>query len=200
MTKRNKLLTHDELMAREPDVKRLQDAYALLAADPRRGVAELEELAGRGSVMSMLYLAQTFQQGPLADPGKTESWYRAAYEADSLNAVFGLGGFYYRENNYAEAEKVFREGASRGDGLSMYWSASVYTVAPGNTDRSHEIRDLLERSMRLGQVRAKNSLGFLFMKGRYGVRNIPRGVFLYLSSLVDGFRIGYKDPTSRRLM
>jgi tetratricopeptide (TPR) repeat protein len=203
MIERNNLAAeqaeHELLLREEPDLPRLQAAYALLSTNTARGLSELEELATGGSVLSMLYLASAYKREPHADPSKTEYWYKAAYEKGALNSFSGLGTLYYRQGRYKEAEKVFAAGVARNDEVSMHWLARIYIQ-----DRSHqhdfmEIKDLLERSMTLGQIRAKNQLAFLLMRGRYGMMGIPRGVFLYLSSLVDGFRVGLRNPDDRRL-
>jgi len=86
------LLTHNELLAREPDLKRLQDAYALLSTDTPRALRELEELAASGSVASMGYLGNTYKDGSYADPLKAEQWLIAAYEKGSSDAALSLGG------------------------------------------------------------------------------------------------------------
>jgi TPR repeat protein len=173
------LLDHEALMAREADVPRLQEAYELLSTDREHALAPLEELAGRGSVLSMLYLAQTYGAEPGGDRAKAEKWYRLAYERGSSTALFALGSLYYRERNYDEAEKIFKDGASKNDGVSMYWLASTYVVDTRHTGKSAEIKELLERSMALGQVYAQHDLGLFLLKGRYGLKNIPRGLYLF---------------------
>jgi TPR repeat protein len=190
---------HEQLLAREPNLKRLQGAYALLSTDIEKGRSELEELANQGSVLSMLYLATSYKRGPHADQSKVERWYRAAYEKNALNAFSGLGTLYYGQGKYDLAEKIFVDGVSRNDAVSMYWLAKIYIEGPKLREKSDEIKHLLERSAAFGQVRAKNRLAFLLMRGRYGVTSIPRGVFLYFSSVVGGFRIALRDPEDRRL-
>lgn len=156
-------------------------------------------MAKGGSVLSMLYLANNYHRGPRADLSKAEKWYRAAYEKGALNSFAGLGAIYFGQGNYAEAKKVFLNGVSRDDGVSMYWLAKIYLKEESHIDRNNEIKELLERAMSLGQIRAKNRLSFLMMGGRYGIKNIPRGIFLYFSSMVDGFRVGLRNPGDRRL-
>jgi hypothetical protein len=47
----------------EPDLPELHDAYGLMATDPVRAVAQLTDLAERGSLMSMVYLAEAYEKG-----------------------------------------------------------------------------------------------------------------------------------------
>jgi TPR repeat protein len=199
MERDKSFLNHEELLARERDVRVLDDAYSRLSDEPVRALKQFETLANNGSVLSMLYLANRYQRGPFEDLAKAEKWYRAAYEQRALNAVFGLGGLYYRQERLGAAEAVFSDGAANGDGVSMYWLASLYVKQGLLESKSEEIRNLLERSAALGQVNAKNQLGILYMKGRFGGRYLLRGLFLYLRSILDAFRVGYKDPDSRLL-
>ena len=193
------LKDHDTLMAQEPDVKRLQDAYALLRTDPPRALVELEELANRGSVVSMLYLGETYAKEPYVDRIKSEKWYKSAYHGGSATGLFALGALYYREGKYAEAEKTFADGVAKSDPVSMYWLASVYVVDARHRGKSTEIRTLLEKSATLGHIRAKHDLSLFLMKGRYGKRDVLKGIWLYITNLIDAFKVSYRDPTSWRL-
>jgi len=106
---------------------------------------------------------------------------------------------YYRQANFDLAEKMFIDGASSGDGAAMYWLARIYMRRQVTEENSSKIKILLEDAIARGQVRAKNSLAFLSMKGRYGKKNIPKGVFLYFSSLVDAFKVAVRNPDDPRL-
>jgi len=196
---KSNLRGHNELLAQEPDLKRLQDAYALLSTDTPRALTELEELAMGGSVASMGYLGNTYKDGSYADPLKAERWLRAAYERGSLNAALSLGGIYYRQGNFDLAERMFEDAALNGDGTGMHWLAKIYMRGQVTEEKYSKIKDLLEDATAQGQIRAKNSLAFLLMRGRYGIKSVPRGIFLYFSSLIDAFKVGFRDPDDRRL-
>lgn len=196
---KSNLLGHNELLAQEPDLKRLQDAYALLSTDTPRALMELEDLAKSGSVTSMGYLGKTYKDGSYADPVKAERWLIAAYERGSLNAALSLGGIYYRQGSFDLAEKMFTDGALNGNGAAMYWLARIYMRGRVTEEKYSKIKDLLEDATAQGQIRAKNSLAFLLMKGRYGIKNVPRGVYLYFSSLIDAFKVGVRNPDDPRL-
>ncbi|MHB8884743.1 MAG: SEL1-like repeat protein [Methylovirgula sp.] len=191
-------------MAREPDIKRLGDAYGFLSTNRLRAISELEHLANEGSVMSMLYLAQAYQNEPNFDPKKIQDWYRSAYERGSATGLSGLGAHFHQFGNHTEAEKIYKEGVSKNDGVSMYWLASLY-VEDNRYDKSSEIKDLLEKSAALGLIRAKKDLSLSLIKGHYGKgnihvkRNILLGVYLYFSSIIDAFREAYHNPSSPRL-
>lgn len=199
MPKENELYDDNALMARELDPIRLHNAYSLLSSNPHQALRQLTELADQGSVMSKLYLAHAYQTGPNANREEAEKWFRAAYKDGASSAIFGLGGLYYREGNYLEAEKIFADGVSKNDGVSMYWLASIYLVDPRHQGKLAEVKELLERSIALGQVHARHGLGLLLLKGRYGIRNVPRGAYLFISGIISAAQVTWRDPTSRRL-
>jgi hypothetical protein len=80
----------------------------------------------------------------------------------------------------------------------MFWLASVYLGSTDETKRA-EARRLLEKAHEHGQLRATDLLGRLLATGKYGIENIPRGVFLFLKFMSSGFGVAYRDPASRRL-
>jgi TPR repeat protein len=195
----NVINEHNELLAQESNIQRLQEAYALLSTSPSRGVAELEEMAKGGSVLSMLYLANHYHRGAHADLEQAERWYRQAYERNAMNSFSGLGAICFSQARYREAEEIFMNGTLRGDGVSMYWLAEMYRRKFVCRRDKFDVKELLERSMSLGQIRAKNRLAVLLLRGTYGLKNVPRGVGLYFSSIIDGFRVGLRNPDDRRL-
>jgi TPR repeat protein len=105
----------------------------------------------------------------------------------------------YQAGKTKEAEDLWSDGVSKNDGPSMFWLASLYLASSSIRVKRAEIKALLERANALGQLRAKHRLGVMLMVGRYGIINIPRGVFLFLRFLISGFKVALRDPTSRRL-
>jgi len=192
-----KLLDAAALFEQDPDIDRLREAFDLVSADPARGRAMLEELASKGSVQSMVYLARAY--GKAGDAKQAERWYQEAYARNSSAGLYGLGRMCVSNKNYEEATRIFLDGTLRNDGVSMLWLARLYLREPITQERSARIRELLEESTKQGQIRAMNKLAFLLMQGRYGARGIPRGVILYFRSIIDAFRVASRNTTDRRL-
>ena len=86
-------MNDDELMAREADVEQLHRACAVLSTNTAQGLAELETLANRGSVMSMLCLGWAYYKklGANIDLTMAEKWYKLAYQNSSSTALISLG-------------------------------------------------------------------------------------------------------------
>jgi TPR repeat protein len=63
----------------EPDIDELC-LHASLSTDPTRALAGLRALAGRGSVMSMVYIAYAYRTGigTKIDLTQAEEWHRRA--------------------------------------------------------------------------------------------------------------------------
>ena len=143
-----------------------------------------------------MYLAHAYHSA--RDAAQAEFWYKQALDAGVLEAIGALANFYWQQGRFAEVEQVLLVGVAQNDPLAMRYLARLYMQRPEDGDRWAEVKDLLERSMKMGQVWSKNHLAFLLMKGRYGLSGIPRGVFLYLASIVDGIRLAHTKPDDRR--
>jgi TPR repeat protein len=196
------------LLSQEPDQAGLREAYELLSSDILLARSKLELLANAGSVLSMMYLANSFKKEYLENKSgaalsTAERWYRKAFENGALNAYAGLGATLIWKKMYKEAEEVFVAGTKRDDSVSMYYLAKL--ILRDYSDRSPDKRrvpyaiELLDRAAELGQVRAKNRLAFFFLAGKGGAGKLPKGLALYFSSLLDGFRVGIRNPDDRRL-
>jgi len=193
------LLDDNALMARERDLERLRNAYALLGEDKAQAITALTELAEHGSIVSMLYLAQYYLRQPNPDYANAEKWNRAAYEkGHSSTALFNLGTMYYSLRKLDLAEEIFFDGATKGNASCMYWLATLYFLYK-YLEKKQEIKSLLECAIKRGHVRSKHGLGRLLMKGHYGITNIPRGIYLYFSGMCESVRLADNDPSDPRL-
>jgi uncharacterized protein len=77
----------------EPSLEQLRHAYALLTKEPIQALEQLRELAGRGSVMSMVYIANAHRRGRGVDRDlpRAKEWYSKASERGSALASYELG-------------------------------------------------------------------------------------------------------------
>jgi|UPI00055CA4B4 tetratricopeptide (TPR) repeat protein len=196
---KNNFFSHEELLQQEADLPALQQAHRLLKTDPLAGTQRLEILARSGSVLSMMYLAEFYRTRSPIDLDKAKSWYQRAFDNRALNAIYNLGTLCFHRQELDEALQVFNSGIEQGDGPSLYWLAKLYISHPELGGSPEEIKKLLEGAINKGQVRAKNHLAFLYMQGVYGWSKVPAGICYYLSSLVEGFRLGLNNPKDRRL-
>jgi tetratricopeptide (TPR) repeat protein len=205
MIKNRELLEDGHVMANEHDLERLRHAYDLLHTDRFRAMKELENLANEGSVMSALYLADCFEQEPTIKIDQAEKWLKFAFEQGSARGLFKLAEHYTKIQDYDDAEKVYQVGVSQNDGPSMYYLAKLYMKTNRYKVTSSEIRSLLEKAAALGQAKAARDLWLLYIKGVFGIWNIPKGVFLLVGFILKAFKLtvvqrtGAYGPNDRKL-
>ncbi len=193
------LLDNKQILEREQEIDELRHAYGLLATSFPQARAELEGLASKGSVMSMIYLGHAYKcQGP-SGYSEADKWYRMAYLQKSSSALLHLALMNYQEGRIQEAKNLWLEGVSKNDAPSMFWLASLYIENPSIKEGKYEIKSLLEKASALGQIRAKRRLAIMLMKGNFGILSIFRGIYVFFDFLISGFAVAYHDPASRRL-
>jgi uncharacterized protein len=187
--------------AKEPDMESLTRAHSLLASDPGQALTELKALADRGSVMSMLYIANAYRNGVGSgtDLQQAEEWYRRAMDRGSVLGSYELGRVYYEMENYPKAEKAFRAGESQNYAPSINMLGMMHLGGTGVEQNTGKARDLLERASALGHIFAKRNLAFLLITGRYGLREFLRGVGLFLLTIKDIFVVVPKNRFDSRL-
>lgn len=179
---------------REPDLGELRTAYALLATNVSAARSKLEELADRGSVASMWYLADAYSRGRFfaKDLDKAKTWYIRAEANGWIPASYNLGREYYTLKDYNSAFEAFSRGAAKNYAPAMYWLARMYEEGLGTTKDINQCRNLLIIAASKGHLFAKRALALLYINGSLGVRKIPYGVWMLVSLVFDIVKITIK--------
>jgi TPR repeat protein len=182
----------------EPDLERLRRARAMLKGDQTAGLRELADLADRGSLMSMVYLGWAYCRGEGVDKNLElgESWLRRAMVAGSALASFHLGMLYKEKNNLNGAFEAFSFGADHNFAASMYRLGVIYRRGYGVAPNREKARELWKKAASYGHAFAMRNLAFCMISGECGISMVPRGVMLWLSSILSVIRISAKDPQS----
>jgi TPR repeat protein len=146
-------------------------ARALLqGSDWRQGLLELEALAHRGSIMSILLVADAMRDGWMYDqdlPG-AEAWYRVAAATDSARGFFGLGLTFLLMNRFDESIQALQAAISRDYPPAYNALAGIYFRGDGvPVDRLRAL-DLWRKAASLGHLPAKQNLVQQSLWGRYG--------------------------------
>ncbi|NOU22598.1 MAG: sel1 repeat family protein [Methyloglobulus sp.] len=186
-------------MFEEPDIEALSKAYDRLQSEPNPEVIKLlEDLANRGSLMSMIYIAWAYEKGNgvVADENQVISWYRRAINSGSDLATYYLGHFYLKRKDYIQAKEVFNIGALKDYSPAMYCLGCMYLEGTGCEENQDEALKLFKKASMQGHVFAKRSLAGMYLSGKYGLANIVNGLFLFFSALKNSFIIQMKDPDS----
>jgi TPR repeat protein len=184
----------------EPDMEALRRLHATLSTDRVAALAGLKELADRGSMMSMVYIAHAYRKGTGigVDLLQSNQWYRRAAAAGSVLASYELGWNYLEAKDYDKALEMFAIGAEKEYPPSMNALAMMYARGQGVPVNLNGARDLLEGAAAQGHLYAKANLASLLRRGKFGVWQRPRGFLLTFSSLKDLITI-WRNPHSERL-
>ncbi|SON58433.1 hypothetical protein HDIA_P0024 (plasmid) [Hartmannibacter diazotrophicus] len=195
----NRYYSHNELLQKEPDLAKLRHAHEKLRYSKDEAISELKDLASSGSILALNYLGDTYRRGDNTDYQEAAKWYRLAFEGGSINAIYHLGTLLLKMNYLKEAKEILEIGVKINDPPCYYWLARTYEELYPSGDRSGEIEKLLLSASKLGNATASTKLGLLYARGRYGLKKIPVGIYMYFTALLRGLRTLTKDRNDRRL-
>jgi TPR repeat protein len=171
----------------DPFLREYLAAGKALERDRVQGLAEITLLADRGSVLSMLFLADSLRNGDdgKADLNKSEGWYSRAASLGSGRALYGLGLIQLRRGEIAKAVQAFEAAGEQRCGAALWALGLIYkqgdeSVAPD----IEQARAHFERGASLGHVWSSRSLSVLLMSGHWGFLAHLRGVATYLTGFV----------------
>jgi TPR repeat protein len=185
----------------EPDMTQLRHAYSLRSTDPAQSLAELRALADRGSLASMVYLAEAYTKGlgTSVDLLQAEEWYKRAAQGGSVLASYHLGRSYLAKNDYLNAMKAFESGALAGYMPSTRQLGGLYLRGTGVERDLNKAREFFERASASGNVFAKRDLAYLLIRGHFGFLQILRGAGLFFTAIKDLTVVILTDPTRENL-
>jgi len=173
-----------ELGVMDPYLEEYLTATRTLRRDRAGDIREVEALAHRGSVLSMLFLADALRkgQGCELDLHASETWYRRAALFGSGRAMYGLGMINFSKNDIGSVVEDMEAGAERGCGAALWALGLLYKQGGEGFSRDvDKARAFLERGAALGHVWSSRTLAILLMSGRYGLRARLRGYVTYLA-------------------
>lgn len=143
-----------------------------------RGLGELEDLAHRGSIMSMLLVSGCMLEGWGYDqdlPG-AEAWYRVAAKSGSARGYFGLGLARLRMARFREAIDDLEAAASKGYPPAYNALAYIYSRGEGVPVDRHRALGLWRTGASLGHLASKHGLTWALVRGHAGIRGRFEGL------------------------
>src|SRR5436190_5918582 len=134
----------------EPDLAHLREARLRLDREPERALQELKWLASRGSVMSLIYIGETYARGRgvKVDLEEAMSWYKQAAETGSALAQHLLGRAYFKQRKMEEALACFRRAAAQDYAPPIYFLGRMNCWGTGMPRNIEEGTRLFERAMK----------------------------------------------------
>lgn len=183
-TERSKLLdwaytqaNDAEIWCAEREQKQVAAAIELDGVDRVSAFHEFLALAERGSLWSMVRVGYHYQvgRGTSLDIEKAEHWYRLAVDGGVQQAQLRLGKLYWCRKDFARAAEVYQVGAGQKWSPAMYRLAQCKLAMSRSRQTLSEARQLLEAASEKGDLGAELYLASLITRGRFGLRQIPRG-------------------------
>lgn len=168
----------------------------LQGSDWRQGLEEMERLAHRGSVMSILLVSDAMRDGWMYDqdlPG-AEAWYRVAVASGSARGLYGLGLTHLLMGRFSAAIQSLEAAIARGFPPAYNALAGIYFRGDGVPIDLRRALDLWLRGSALGHLPAKRNLLQQRLRGRYGFR---ARVTAALDALPVAFEIATVSKTNR---
>ena len=182
----------------------VQAAAALQSSQPARAFAEFRFLVERGAVQAMLYLGRACRLGlgTAPDPAQAQAWYERALAVGSVwvrgEAALGLGLLHLAHDRPAQARQAFTEGAALGHPACQYHLALLWQQGRGGPPDIRRALHLFEQASAQGHLLAAANQARQLISGRFGIRQILRGIRLLARTLVEGLPLAWKDPDSDR--
>ena len=186
-------------LSQESDIKLLIETYDAFQNEPsQRLIRVLEDLADRGSSLSMIYVAEAYENGAgvAVDSAKAVEWYRRAMDSGSNLASYYLGHLFLKKENYVRALEAFSVGALDSFPPSLYRAAKMHLDGLGcERDVGLALR-FLEEASEKGHVFAKRALAAMCFRGEFVPRNLIRGISLLASAVKAILVLGITEPDS----
>ena len=187
---------YDVWQAEAPEALELvARADAISESAPEEAVEILAQAAGKGSVVATYKLAwhHSTGTGTPKDMRKALDFYRAALEGGSWMAMIDYARLCAAFGDDEEAERMYLDGIDANFLPANYWMAQhLYNRAP-TRKTALRIKPWLDKVVDGGHPRATIFQVRLYLRGKYGLRSIPRWIRLAMKSY------GEFAPTSEQL-
>jgi TPR repeat protein len=172
----------DELWWKDSDRNRalIDEAYTHLDADPERAFKLFVEAAEAGSPRALETVGSFYDTGTVvaADFDRAADHYHRAICAGSWMATIAYARLLAAHGDVDACEQVLHDGVELDFVPAYFWLAWLrYERAPTRAT-CRAIRPLLDYAADQGHPGAKNTLGRLMTKGKFGLLSIPRGLKL----------------------
>ena len=164
----------------QPDSEQLMAVAKLSETNSVAAFEGYRELAEKGCVYAMIWLGNCYRYGLGTEPNFDKAYdsYSLAIAQGSWIAARDIAGLLFDNGNFAECEEYLEEGI-KSDFIPAYFWLARYRIARSNAQNTfNEARPLLEHAAAEGHPHAEKYLAALLATGKFGIRDIPRGIKL----------------------
>jgi len=172
-----------ELWSKESDKTRetLKEAAAMSETDPAALQLYLKA-AEAGSVISMGRVGWQYWTGTGTAPdlAKAQEYYRRAIQGGSWTATIHYARLLAELGHHDTCETVLKDGVAVGFVPAYFWLAWLRYKRSKTREVCREVRPMLEYAAKAGHPGARRKLAQWMLFGRFGPREIFRGILLSL--------------------
>ena len=147
------------------------------------------QLAERGDVDGQRVVGSMYNSGTgtAKDLEKAKHWLKLAADRDDAPSQYLLGLIHWRARQDDLAFEFFEKSAGQGYGPGLYRLAICYSLGRGASKNEGKTLALLEEACRKENLRARIEYAKRLMKGRKGLINIFRGMYLMVLWSLQGY-------------
>jgi TPR repeat protein len=162
----------------KPEAERLLAVIDLWDSDPAAAFNSYKELADEGSIHAMIWLGHCYDRGHGTEASfeKAYNSYQRAIDAGSWIATLDMAALLFKHERFDECEALLTEGIECHFIPAFYWLA-WYRIQRSKTRATYDaVKPLLTRAACEGHPQARGFLAVSMMLGKFGWREIPRGI------------------------
>jgi len=158
--------------------ERWKEAEGLKAENPAAALAIYRELAEGGSAYSLLMAGCLYERGRGTEKevAIAEEFYRRALCAGSWKATLRYADLLFKRGAREDGSSTLGDGVTKGFIPSFFWLAWYHYKHSPSRKTAREVRFLLEHAAEAGHPGARTMLARLTSLGKFGLREIPRGI------------------------
>ena len=160
-----------------------------------KALAAYLQLAERGDVDCQRIVGWMYETGTgtAKDLEKAKYWLKLAADRNDAHSQYLLGLIHWRARQDDLAFEFFEKSSSQGYGPGLYRLAICYSLGRGTSKNEDKSLALLEEASRKGNLRARIEYAKRLMKGRKGLINIFRGIYLFFLWSIKSYIVIVKD-------
>jgi TPR repeat protein len=158
-------------------------------------------LSENGSPLADFYLAWMLKEGKGApqDLEGAKQYFERAAQAGIVEGIYYLGSISENQGNLVEAFKHYQSAAPAGFLPAIYSVGRLLVDGSGVQRNILEGRTFLERAMLRGHVPAMRKLAGVMLEGKLGILLIPKGLLLFVLSIIRAITLSIRDIRDDRL-
>jgi len=156
------------------------------------------KLADAGSITAQLLVGWMYHagQGVKQNLDEARRWYKKAADSNSAEGQFYLGGLYRSEHQYEEAIAWLQKSVAQEYVPALYRLGRMHDIGEGvDLDKDKAYR-YLEQAAKMGHLFARREVAVKMIKGRGGLINIFKGLYMFARVLCGGAKVASRDPDS----